>query len=50
MPHGEGAEQLEDAGVPSVFEGLKELGLQLVPSKAPNHGMVVDHIERPAGD
>jgi len=48
MPHGEGAEQLEDAGVPSVFEGLKELGLQLVPSKGPNQGIVIDQIERPA--
>jgi uncharacterized protein (TIGR03435 family) len=50
MPHGEGAEQLEDAGVPSVFEGLKELGLQLVPSKGPNRGMVIDHVERPQED
>jgi uncharacterized protein (TIGR03435 family) len=50
MPHGEGAEQLEDAGVPSVFDGLKELGLQLVPSKGPNRGIVIDQIERPTED
>ena len=37
----------EDAGVPSMFEGLKQLGLQLVPAKDPVRGIVVDHIERP---
>jgi uncharacterized protein (TIGR03435 family) len=37
----------EDAGVPTVFEGLKQLGLQLVPAKGPIRGIVVDHIERP---
>jgi len=37
----------EDAGVPSIFEGLKQLGLQLVPAKGPIRGIVVDHIERP---
>jgi uncharacterized protein (TIGR03435 family) len=36
----------EDAGVPTVFEGLKQLGLQLVPAKGPVQGIVVDHIER----
>jgi uncharacterized protein (TIGR03435 family) len=38
---------LEDAGVVSVFEGMKQLGLQLVPAKDPVRGIVVDHIERP---
>jgi uncharacterized protein (TIGR03435 family) len=47
MPHGEGAEQLEEAGVPSVFEGIKDLGLQLVSSKAPTQSIMIDHIERP---
>ena len=37
----------EDNGVPTVFEGLKQLGLQLVPAKGPIRGIVVDHIERP---
>ena len=37
----------EDAGQPSLFEGLKQLGLQLVPAKGPVRGIVVDHIERP---
>ena len=37
----------EDAGVPTVFEGLKQLGLQLVTAKGPNRGIVVDHVERP---
>ena len=39
----------EDAGVGSlsVFDGVKQLGLQLVPSTGPIRGMVVDHIERP---
>jgi uncharacterized protein (TIGR03435 family) len=37
----------EDAGAVSVFEGVKQLGLQLVPSTGPIRGMVVDHIERP---
>lgn len=37
----------EDAGVPTVFEGLKQLGLRLVPAKGPIPGIVVDHIERP---
>lgn len=34
----------EDAGVPTVFEGLKQLGLQLVSAKRPIRGIVVDHI------
>jgi uncharacterized protein (TIGR03435 family) len=38
---------LDDAGMPSVFEGLKQLGLQLVPSKGQVNGIMVDHIERP---
>jgi uncharacterized protein (TIGR03435 family) len=38
---------LADAGVPSVFDGLKQIGLQLVPAKGPIQGIVVDHIERP---
>jgi len=37
----------EEAGVPTVFEGLKQVGLQLVPAKGPLPGVVVDHIERP---
>jgi uncharacterized protein (TIGR03435 family) len=43
----ESKQAAEDAGVPTVFEGLKELGLQLVPAKGPIPGIVVDHIERP---
>ena len=37
----------EDSGVPSMFDGLKQLGLQLVSAKGPIEGIVVDHIERP---
>ena len=37
----------EDSGVPTMFEGLKQLGLQLVQAKGPIEGIVVDHIERP---
>jgi uncharacterized protein (TIGR03435 family) len=37
----------EDSGVPTMFEGLKQLGLQLVQAKGPIDGIVVDHIERP---
>jgi len=37
----------EDSGVPTMFEGLKQLGLQLVQAKGPIAGIVVDHIERP---
>jgi uncharacterized protein (TIGR03435 family) len=37
----------EDSGVPTMFEGLKQLGLQLVQAKGPINGIVVDHIERP---
>jgi len=49
MPYSPMPQQMqEDAGVPSIFQGLKELGLQLVPSKAPVDGMVIDHIERPS--
>ena len=40
-------EMAEDSGVPSMFEGLKQLGLQLVQAKGPINGIVVDHIERP---
>jgi uncharacterized protein (TIGR03435 family) len=40
-------EAAEDAGAVSVFEAMKQLGLQLVPAKGPIRGMVVDHIERP---
>ena len=51
IPVGQLPDQLqqaaEDAGVPSMFEGLKQLGLQLVPAKDPVRGIVVDHIERP---
>jgi uncharacterized protein (TIGR03435 family) len=38
----------EDQGVPSIFDGLKQLGLQLVPGKGPIDGIVVDHMEKPA--
>jgi uncharacterized protein (TIGR03435 family) len=38
---------IDEAGLPSVFEGLKQLGLQLVPSKGAINGIMVDHIERP---
>jgi uncharacterized protein (TIGR03435 family) len=37
----------EDSGVPTMFEGLKKIGLQLVQAKGPINGIVVDHIERP---
>jgi len=37
----------EDSGVPTMFDGLKQLGLQLVQAKEPIQGIVVDHIERP---
>ena len=37
----------EDSGVPTMFEGLKKLGLQLEQAKGPINGIVVDHIERP---
>jgi len=51
IPYARAPEQIqqatEDLGVPSVFEGLKQLGLQLVPAKGPTRGIVVDHIERP---
>jgi uncharacterized protein (TIGR03435 family) len=30
-----------------MFEGLKQVGLQLVSAKAQIDGIVVDHIERP---
>ena len=30
-----------------MFDGLKQLGLQLVQAKEPIQGIVVDHIERP---
>jgi uncharacterized protein (TIGR03435 family) len=37
----------DDNGVPTVFDGLKQLGLQLQSAKAPIDGIVVDHIEKP---
>jgi uncharacterized protein (TIGR03435 family) len=37
----------DDAGVPTLQEGLKQLGLALVPSKGPVDEIVIDHIERP---
>jgi uncharacterized protein (TIGR03435 family) len=37
----------EDSGVPTMFEGLKQIGLQLASAKGPINGIVVDHIERP---
>jgi uncharacterized protein (TIGR03435 family) len=40
-------EMAEDSGVPSMFDGLKKIGLQLVQAKGPVNGIVVDHIERP---
>jgi uncharacterized protein (TIGR03435 family) len=48
IPHGPASGPAEDdLAPPSVFEGLKQLGLQLVPAKGPTPGIVVDHIERP---
>jgi uncharacterized protein (TIGR03435 family) len=38
---------VDDAGVPTLQEGLKQLGLELVPSKGPVEQIVIDHIERP---
>jgi uncharacterized protein (TIGR03435 family) len=38
---------VDDAGVPTLQEGLKQLGLALVPSKGPVDEIVIDHIERP---
>ena len=37
----------EDSGVPSFLEGIKQLGLALVPDKGPIDGIVIDHIEKP---
>ncbi|HEY4378909.1 MAG TPA: TIGR03435 family protein [Acidobacteriaceae bacterium] len=37
----------DDAGVPSLQTGLKQLGLALVPAKGPVDQIVIDHIERP---
>src|SRR5579862_3736135 len=37
-----------DGSRPSIFKALEEeLGLKLVPFKAPRQGIVIDHIERP---
>ena len=51
IPYTQLPEQLkqmaDDSGVPSKFEGLKQVGLQLVSVKAQIDGIVVDHIERP---
>jgi len=38
----------EDA--PSMEEELYQLGLQLVPTKAPVERMAIDHIEKPEED
>jgi uncharacterized protein (TIGR03435 family) len=37
----------DDAGVPTLQGSLKQLGLELVPSKGPVDEIVIDHIERP---
>jgi uncharacterized protein (TIGR03435 family) len=37
----------DDAGVPTLQESLKQVGLALVPSKGPVDEIVIDHIERP---
>jgi uncharacterized protein (TIGR03435 family) len=33
---------------PSAFSAVEELGLKLVPAKAPSETLVIDHIERPS--
>ena len=38
---------VDDAGTPTLQEGLKQLGLELLPSKGPVEEIVIDHIERP---
>jgi len=38
---------VDDAGVPTLQEGLKQLGLEIVPAKGPVDQIVIDHIERP---
>jgi uncharacterized protein (TIGR03435 family) len=51
IPRRSGSEQgADDPAPPSVFDGLKQLGLQLVPAKGPLPGIVVDHIERPSAN
>jgi len=37
----------EDTGISEVMDGLKPLGLRLVPDRAPLNGLVMDHVERP---
>jgi uncharacterized protein (TIGR03435 family) len=40
----------DDLAPPSVFDGLRQLGLQLIPATGPLPGIVVDHIERPSAN
>ena len=44
------AAQVEDAG-PTFLEALREqLGLKLLPTKAPVDVLVIDHVEKPTPD
>jgi uncharacterized protein (TIGR03435 family) len=36
-----------DLATPSMFSAVKQLGLQLVPTKGPIDAIVIDHVERP---
>jgi uncharacterized protein (TIGR03435 family) len=36
-----------DSQIPQIIDSVKALGLELVPSKGPTYGLVLDHIERP---
>jgi uncharacterized protein (TIGR03435 family) len=48
IPYGPLPQQIMDmSDAPSVYEGLKALGLQMVPSKGIVDDIVVDHVERP---
>ena len=49
IPYAPLPQQIQDmSDAPSTYEGLKQLGLQMVPGKGVIDEIVVDHVERPA--
>lgn len=50
MPHPDSAGAAQDPGSAIVLSLVEDLGLKLVPSRAPVETLVIDHVERPTAN